>query len=38
MNGVDPHAWLSAARTAVVQGHMQSQIENLFPWNYAVTV
>jgi hypothetical protein len=38
MNGVDPHAWLSATLTAIVQGHKQSQIHDLLPWNYAVTV
>ena len=38
MNGVDPHAWLSATLTAIVQGHKQSQIDDLLPWNYAVTV
>ena len=38
MNGVDPHAWLSATLTAIVQGHKQSQIDHLLPWNYAVTV
>lgn len=38
MNGVDPHAWLSATLTAIVQGHKQSQIDELLPWNYPVTV
>lgn len=38
MNSVDPHAWMSAALTAIVQGHKQSQIDYLLPWNYAVTV
>jgi transposase len=38
MNGVDPHAWLAATLTAIVQGHKQSQIDDLLPWNYAVTV
>ena len=38
MNGVDPHAWLTATLTAIVQGHKQSQICDLLPWNYAVTV
>jgi hypothetical protein len=38
MNGVDPHAWLSATLTAIVQGHKQSQIDDLLPWNYAGTV
>jgi transposase len=38
MNSVDPHAWLSATLTAIVQGHKQCQIDDLLPWNYAVTV
>ena len=38
MNGVDPHAWLSATLTAIVQIHRQGQIDDLLPWNYAVTV
>lgn len=38
MNGVDPHAWLTATLTAIVQGHKQSQIDDLLPWNYAATV
>ncbi|MFZ1663634.1 MAG: IS66 family transposase, partial [Paracoccaceae bacterium] len=38
MNSVDPHAWLSAALTAIVQGHKQSQIDDLLPWNYPVKV
>jgi transposase len=38
MNGVDPHAWLTATLTAIVKGHKQSQIDDLLPWNYAVTV
>ena len=24
--------------TAIVKGHKQSQIDDLLPWNYAVTV
>ena len=38
MNGVDPHAWLSATLTAIVHGHKQSRINDLLPWNYAATV
>jgi len=38
MNSVDPHEWLSATLTAIVKGHKQSQIDDLLPWNYAVTV
>ena len=32
MNGVDPHTWLAATLTAIVQGHKQSQIDDLLPW------
>jgi hypothetical protein len=35
MNGVDPQEWLSATLTAIVQGHKQSQIDDLLPWNWA---
>jgi transposase len=38
MNGVNPHAWLAATLTAIVQGHKQTKIDDLLPWNYAVTV
>ena len=38
MNGIDPQAWLTATLTVIVQGHKQSQIDELLPWNYAVTV
>ncbi len=38
MNGVDPHAWLSATLTAIIQGHKQIQIDDLLPWNYAAKV
>jgi hypothetical protein len=38
MNGVDPHAWLTATLTAIVQAHRQNQIDDLLPWNYVVTV
>ena len=38
MNGINPYAWLSVTLTAIVQGHKQSQIDDLLPWNHAVTV
>ncbi|VDS09596.1 hypothetical protein PARHAE_02799 [Paracoccus haematequi] len=37
MNGVDPHAWLTTTLTAILRDHKQSQIDDLLPWNYAVT-
>ena len=38
MNGIDPQAWLTATLTAIVQGHKQSQIGDLLPWNYRAKV
>jgi hypothetical protein len=38
MNAVDPHAWLANTLTAIVNGHKQSQIDDLLPWNYASKV
>ncbi len=38
MNGVDPHAWLANTLTSIVNGHKQSQIDDLLPWNYAIKV
>ena len=38
MNGIDPHAWLTATLTTIVQGHKQRLIDDQLPWNYAVSV
>ncbi len=38
MNAVDPHTWLANTFTAIVNGHKQSQIDDLLPWNYAAKV
>jgi transposase len=38
MNTIDPHTWLANTLTAIVHGHKQSQIDDLLPWNCAVTV
>lgn len=38
LSGVDPHAYLTNTRRAIVNGHKQSQIDDLLPWNYAVKV
>lgn len=35
LNGVEPHAYLTRTLSAIVNGHKQSQINNLLPWNYA---
>ena len=33
LNAVDPQAYLTNALTAIVNGHKQSQIDMLMPWN-----
>ena len=38
MNGVDPQAWLANTLTSIVNGHKQSQIDELLPWNYPAKV
>lgn len=38
LNNVDPHAYLSATLTAIVNGHKQSRIDELLPWNYQTDV
>jgi hypothetical protein len=38
LNAVEPHAWLAATLTAIVNGHKQSQIDDLLPLNYAAKV
>lgn len=38
LNAVDPHAWLKTTMTAIAGGHMQSNIADLMPWNYAAKV
>jgi len=35
LNAIDPQAYLTDAITRIVQGHPQSQIDVLMPWNYA---
>jgi len=34
-NGVDPEAYLADVITRIVQGHPQSDIDQLLPWNHA---
>ena len=38
LNGVDPHAWLTTTLTAIINGHKQSRVDELLPWNYAQSV
>lgn len=35
MNGVDLNAWLTAK--LIVEGHEQSKIQDLLPWNFVVS-
>jgi hypothetical protein len=35
LDAVDPQAYLTATLTAIVNGHKQSRIDDLLPWNYA---
>ena len=37
LNGIEPHAWLTDTLERLVDGHMQSQIDELLPWNYKET-
>jgi len=32
LNAVDPMAYLTSTLTAIVQGHKQSQVDELLPW------
>jgi len=34
LNTVDPHTYLADTLIAIVNGHKQSQINDLLPWNY----
>jgi transposase len=38
LNSVDPFAYLTATLTVIVNGHKQSRIDELLPWNYSATV
>jgi transposase len=35
INGVEPFAYLKAALTAIGNGHPQSRLDDLLPWNFA---
>jgi len=34
LNGIDPQAYLTGTLTAIVNGHKQSRVDDLLPWNY----
>lgn len=38
LNGIEPHAYLSAVLTAIAGGHKQADIKELLPWNYVKPV
>lgn len=38
LNKIEPHGYLTATLTAIVNGHKQSRIDDLLPWNNAVNV
>ncbi|MGB0908451.1 MAG: IS66 family transposase [Maricaulaceae bacterium] len=38
LNSINPHAYLSDSLTAIAQGHKQSQIDQLLPWNFKTRV
>ncbi len=35
LNGVDPQAYLADILTRLVNGHLQSRLDDLLPWAYA---
>jgi transposase len=34
INGIEPFAYLKATLTAIANGHPQSDIDDLLPWNF----
>ncbi len=38
LNAINPHAWITATLRAIINGHKQSDIDALLPWNYALPV
>ena len=35
LNGVDPNAWMADTLANIVNGHLNSEIDELLPWAYA---
>ena len=35
INGIDPFAYLKATLTAIANGHAQSRLDDLLPWNFS---
>lgn len=38
LQGVEPHSFLSDVLTAIADGHKQTDMKELLPWNYAKPV
>ncbi len=38
LNAVNPQAYLTATLTAIVNGHKQSRIDELLPWNFKIAI
>lgn len=38
LNHINPHDYLTVTLSAIVNGHKQSRIDDLLPWNHAATV
>jgi len=38
LNGIEPHGYLSDTLTAIAQGHKQTDVKELLPWNYTTAV
>lgn len=38
LNSIDPNAWLANTLQAIVNGHKQSRIDELMPWDYVHNV
>ena len=38
LNAIEPHTYLTSTLQAIVNGHKQSQIDDLLPWKYAAKV
>ena len=34
LNGIEPHGFLYGTLTAIAEGHKQTDINQLLPWNY----
>jgi len=37
INGIEPFAYLKATLTAIANGHQQSRLDDLLPWNFSTS-